>query len=138
MVDKKAVYDTGTQKVVTYADAIQMFNDLNDVLAADGFYRFQEKLSDMDGIGVPGFLYKGYAVGQGLRKVLDNLGIKYTTHIKSGTGINEESEILTAPESVERMLDIYKKIGVMQARQHIEINHKLEKRPDFMYQSILR
>jgi len=138
MVDKNLIYDKGAQKIMTYSDAIDMFNNLNDTLGADGFYRFQEKLRDVSGNLVPGFWYKGYMAGQGLRNVLDNLGIKYTTRIKSGTGINEESEILIAPESVAKMVDIYKKIGIMQARQRIEINHKLEKRSDFLDKSIPR
>ena len=133
MADTKTNFEKG----ITYMDAINMFNDLNDSLGGDGFYRFQEKLTDMEGRTVPGFIYKGYMAGQGLRKVLNNLGIEYVTHMKSGTGVDEESEIIVSPESVGKMMDIYKKIGFMQSRQRITVNHKLEK-PVYFDQVIKR
>lgn len=134
MVAKKTNYTKG----ITYIDAINMFNDLNDVLGADGFYRFQETLTDMKGNSVPGFSYKGYTAGRGLGKILNDLKIEYVINIKSGTGVNEEAEILIKPEYIDRMMDIYNKIGMMQSRQRVDINHKLEKQNYSLDQVITR
>ncbi len=136
MVDKKKVFQEGVNKCETYFDVINMFNALNKELGKDGYYRFQKELEDIDGNSVPGFVYRGYTTGIGLRQILDNLGIGYIAHIISGTGVNKESEILIKPEFVTTLLDIYEKVGMMQSGQQIEVNSKLEKAAIHLYKPI--
>ena len=104
---------------VTYADVINMFNTLNKTLRGE-YYSDAKDLKRPQGGTAIGFIYTGYSAGVGLRTILDTLKIKYTTHIKSGSGVNEQSEIHIDAKDEKFMAGIIEKIG------HIQSNVKKE------------
>ena len=106
---------------ITYADVINMFNTLNKTLRGE-YYSYAKDLKRPQGGTAIGFIYTGYSAGVGLRTILDTLKIKYTTYIKKGSGIEEESEIHIDAKDEKRMADIIEKIGHVQANVRKEIN----------------
>ena len=106
---------------ITYADIIEMFNDLNKILGGE-FYASANDLDRPEGGKAIGFVYTGYMAGVGLRKILDKIGIKYSTFMKGGTGASEESEIHIDKSDEQMMRKIMSQIGHMQSNQTIEIN----------------
>ncbi len=107
---------------MTYADVVQMFNNLNEILGGE-YYESRTNMVDTNGEWVPGFVYTGYQAGMGLNRILDKLGIKYSTLILSGSGVEEESEIHIYPESAQRMRDILEKTGGFASNVKREIRH---------------
>lgn len=123
-------------KKVTYWDVIRAFNNVNKLLDGE-YYSSTVNLTTPEGQKVPGFVYTGYAAGVGIRKVLDALGIKYSTFMKGGSGINEESEIhITDEKSQKRFLDILEKCGDFRANVSMEMNTMNEKRNNPLLQNI--
>lgn len=123
-------------KKATYLDVVRAFNNVNKMLGGE-YYSSVVNLTTPEGKKVPGFVYTGYAAGVGVRKVLDALGIKYSTFMKKGSGINEESEIhITDEKSQKRFLDILEKCGDFRANVNTEMNTMNENRNDPLLQNI--
>ena len=111
-MDKKNAFRAGRESVKkTYADVSQMFNGLNGMLHGET-YVYSDNLKHSEGGKAIGFEYTGYAAGVGLRNILDSIGVKYTTLMLGGSGVNESSQILIKPESEERMKAIAEKISM--------------------------
>jgi hypothetical protein len=109
-------------KKITYLDVINAFNQLNKKLGGE-YYSSANNLITPEGKKVPGFIYNGYAAGVGIRHILDALNIKYSTHIKSGSGTEEQSEIhIVDATSQKRILDIFEKCGDFKANLNRETN----------------
>jgi hypothetical protein len=113
-----------TKEKMTYANVMEMFNDLNKTLRGE-FYTNANGLKRPEGGTAIGFVYEGYAAGVGLRRILDTIGIKYSTFMKGGTGIEEKSEIHIDAKDEKRMADIFEKIGQLQSNLSHEINTQL-------------
>lgn len=123
-------------KKATYLDVVRAFNNVNKMLGGE-YYSSAVNLTTPEGQKVPGFVYTGYAAGVGVRKVLDALGIKYSTFMKKGSGINEESEIhITDEKSQKRFLDILEKCGNFRANVNTEMNIMNENRNNPLFQNI--
>ena len=98
-------------KKITYWNVVEAFNNLNKHLGGE-YYASSKSLITPEGEKVPGFVYTGAAAGFGIRNILDSLNIRCITLIKSGSGVEEQSEIhIVDPASQERMLDILEKCG---------------------------
>lgn len=120
IMEKTKNFDQAKENI-TYLDLRRMFNELNKQLRGE-FYANSKDLKRPDGSKAIGFVYEGYVAGIGLRKILDIVGIKYSTNVKSGTGTNEKSEILIDVKDEKRMLDIFEKLGVLQSNIYTGIN----------------
>ena len=106
---------------ITYVDVINMFNELNAILG-DERYRSADNLDRPEGGKAIGFVYTGYMAGEGLCKILNKIGLHYTTFMKAGSGITEESEIHIDKSDEQTMRKIIKNIGCLQSNQSIESN----------------
>lgn len=107
-------FTTANKKMVTYLDAINMFNNLNKnlMLTGGGAYRFYEKMTDSQGRETCGFAYQGAATGLGLHNILEKMNIKHITFLKNmKSGVNEESEIYIDPKDRAKMLKIHEELG---------------------------
>lgn len=123
-------------KKATYLDVVRAFNNVNKMLGGE-YYSSAVNLITPEGQKVPGFVYTGYAAGVGVRKVLDALGIKYSTFMKKGSGINEESEIhITDEKSQKRFLDILEKCGRFQSNITTELDTMKENKNNPLLQNI--
>lgn len=119
---KTEQFKNAAQKL-TYGDVAKQFNNLNDTLVKEYYYSSTDLITP-EGEHVPGFVYTGYVAGVGIRRILDWLGLRYTTHMKGGSGIDEKSEIhISDQESKKRILNILEKTGEFRAYH----NHDLEK-----------
>ena len=120
----------------TYLDVVRAFNNVNKMLGGE-YYSSAVNLTTPEGKKVPGFVYTGYAAGVGVSKVLDALGIKYSTFMKKGSGIDEESEIhITDEKSQKRFLDILEKCGRFQSNIFSEFSTMNENKKDPLLQNI--
>ena len=118
MLSKQTNFQYST-KEITYANAAEMFNDLNKKLHGE-YYSFAKSLKRPEGGTAVGFVYTGYAAGVGLRNILNTLKINHSTLMKGGSGINEDSEIHIDEEDKKKMLDIIEKIGERKSNLYTE------------------
>ena len=134
IMTKTERFQNATQKV-TYWDVRQAFNNLNERLRGE-YYLSSKDLISAEGKKVPGFSYTGYAAGVGLRRILDALNIKYTTHMKGGSGVDEHSEIhIVDIDSQKRFLDILEKCGSFESTVRVELKRTNE---NFMYNPLFQ
>ena len=117
-MDKQKKLQTGI-KELTYANAAEMFNNLNKTLHGE-YYSYAKGLKRPEGGIAIGFVYKGYAAGVGLRNILNTLKINHSTLMKGGSGINENSEIHIDQEDEKKMVDIIEKIGEIKSNLYTE------------------
>jgi len=123
-MDKTKIFEQGKNEIrknMTYADVVQLFNELNKSLNGE-YYAYTTGLKRPEGGQAFGFVYTGYAAGIGLRRILDKIGIKYSTFMKGGSGIKEESEIHIDAQDEKKMLDIIEKIGDVKSNLRTEID----------------
>ncbi len=120
-MDKSKNFKDANKKILTYMDVVKMFNELNETLHGE-YYAYSSKLKRPEGGQAVGFVYTGYAAGIGLNRILDKIGIKYSTFMKSGSGINEESEIHIDVKDEKKMLNIIEKIGDVKSNLQTQID----------------
>lgn len=97
------------QQKLTTADVARMFNDLQKSLKTEKF-SFSTKLSRPEGGTAVGFSYTGAAAGAGLRDILRGAKIDYSVVIRSGSGINENSEIQIDEDSKNKIMNLMNKV----------------------------
>jgi len=124
-MDKSRNFKDANKAILTYMDAVNMFNKLNETLRGE-YYAYSNKLKRPEGGTTVGFVYTGFAAGNGIRKILDTIGFKYSTNMKKGSGIDEESEILIDKTDEKRMSTMIKTIGQLQSNVRYEIDTKNE------------